>query len=492
MRFSLALVFLFAASLTHSASILCPDGLTYGIDSITDCAINITAPGVASITDGSGIISATADAQAATPGTAYQWTSNSTHPPGCTAANYTYAALTDALLTTRQTAIKARQKCMNWKTMVAGTGSVDSGSATASEGLFSIVVDSEAINPTTKYYTQLFVLGGAAGDEKMSAMETVEWTTTAPTPGTVLSGLQRYIKDDGNNNNDGLSDDQARLTLALGCPSSLTAGTDCNLKTGDTWTERMVVGHAGLSTDWAVVRCYKMSGGDPYACESGDTKPIIQGPMDQAKLTAGTEDYSNQKYNDEGTTINTGLYEVPQTGDYTEHQNLQIQNGRGRGFKFDGGSNVSTAGEVGGLHHIKVVGVKVINFARNPLMVLRDVSDVVIRDSEFSHTTTCDMQRNMGDLSIKTESCANAGWSGGVHMSNGTKRVLVENNDIQKGIDEGAKVLLDGRNASIAGYEKGNFLNPTILENFRRGDVRFWNHHELGERQPEYEPKRKF
>lgn len=36
---------------------------------------------------------------------------------------------------------------------------------------------------------------------------------------------------------------------------------------------------------------------------------------------------------------------------------------------------------------------------------------------------------------------------------------------IQKGIDEGAKVLLDGRNAKISGYEKGNFITPTILEN---------------------------
>lgn len=36
---------------------------------------------------------------------------------------------------------------------------------------------------------------------------------------------------------------------------------------------------------------------------------------------------------------------------------------------------------------------------------------------------------------------------------------------IQKGIDEGANVLLDGRNTSISGYEKGNFLTPTILEN---------------------------
>ncbi|GGW29092.1 CoA-acylating methylmalonate-semialdehyde dehydrogenase [Arenibacter certesii] len=36
---------------------------------------------------------------------------------------------------------------------------------------------------------------------------------------------------------------------------------------------------------------------------------------------------------------------------------------------------------------------------------------------------------------------------------------------IQKGIDEGANLLLDGRNAHISGYERGNFLTPTILEN---------------------------
>ena len=36
---------------------------------------------------------------------------------------------------------------------------------------------------------------------------------------------------------------------------------------------------------------------------------------------------------------------------------------------------------------------------------------------------------------------------------------------IQKGLDEGATALLDGRNTSVSGYEKGNFLSPTILEN---------------------------
>ncbi|MEQ9670825.1 CoA-acylating methylmalonate-semialdehyde dehydrogenase [Coleofasciculus sp. G2-EDA-02] len=36
---------------------------------------------------------------------------------------------------------------------------------------------------------------------------------------------------------------------------------------------------------------------------------------------------------------------------------------------------------------------------------------------------------------------------------------------IQQGADEGAKVLVDGRNAKISGYEQGNFIRPTILQN---------------------------
>ena len=36
---------------------------------------------------------------------------------------------------------------------------------------------------------------------------------------------------------------------------------------------------------------------------------------------------------------------------------------------------------------------------------------------------------------------------------------------IAKGMAEGAELLLDGRNAIISGYESGNFIKPTILEN---------------------------
>jgi malonate-semialdehyde dehydrogenase (acetylating)/methylmalonate-semialdehyde dehydrogenase len=40
---------------------------------------------------------------------------------------------------------------------------------------------------------------------------------------------------------------------------------------------------------------------------------------------------------------------------------------------------------------------------------------------------------------------------------------------IQKGLDEGARLLVDGRNAVIPGYEKGYFLRPTILDDVPPG-----------------------
>ncbi len=40
---------------------------------------------------------------------------------------------------------------------------------------------------------------------------------------------------------------------------------------------------------------------------------------------------------------------------------------------------------------------------------------------------------------------------------------------IEQGISEGAELLLDGRNPEISGYEKGNFIKPTILEGVATG-----------------------
>jgi malonate-semialdehyde dehydrogenase (acetylating)/methylmalonate-semialdehyde dehydrogenase len=39
---------------------------------------------------------------------------------------------------------------------------------------------------------------------------------------------------------------------------------------------------------------------------------------------------------------------------------------------------------------------------------------------------------------------------------------------IQKGLEEGAKMVVDGRNTVVFGYERGNFVRPTILSDVPR------------------------
>jgi malonate-semialdehyde dehydrogenase (acetylating)/methylmalonate-semialdehyde dehydrogenase len=39
---------------------------------------------------------------------------------------------------------------------------------------------------------------------------------------------------------------------------------------------------------------------------------------------------------------------------------------------------------------------------------------------------------------------------------------------IDKGVSEGAQLLLDGRNKPVAGYEEGYFIHPTVLDNVRQ------------------------
>jgi malonate-semialdehyde dehydrogenase (acetylating)/methylmalonate-semialdehyde dehydrogenase len=50
---------------------------------------------------------------------------------------------------------------------------------------------------------------------------------------------------------------------------------------------------------------------------------------------------------------------------------------------------------------------------------------------------------------------------------------------IQKGVDEGAELLLDGRNLSVKGYEKGNFVGPTVF-NGVKSDMTIYNEEIFG------------
>ncbi|WP_200978392.1 CoA-acylating methylmalonate-semialdehyde dehydrogenase [Echinicola sp. 20G] len=122
--------------------------------------------------------------------------------------------------------------------------------------------------------------------------------------------------------------------------------------------------------------------------------------------------------------------------------------------------------------------------AKNPVVVLPDadieVTSKIITDSVYG----CAGQRCLAASTIITVGDQNGTIKEALYES-ASKRLtgygLEEKVDmgplisqaskerveklIQKGISEGAKVLLDGRNGPVAGYEKGNFIKPTILEN---------------------------
>lgn len=65
----------------------------------------------------------------------------------------------------------------------------------------------------------------------------------------------------------------------------------------------------------------------------------------------------------------------------------------------------------------------------------------------------------------------NAGWEPGADLGpvispESKKRIC---DLIESGVKEGAELLLDGRNIKVKGYEKGNFVGPTILANVKVG-----------------------
>jgi malonate-semialdehyde dehydrogenase (acetylating)/methylmalonate-semialdehyde dehydrogenase len=122
--------------------------------------------------------------------------------------------------------------------------------------------------------------------------------------------------------------------------------------------------------------------------------------------------------------------------------------------------------------------------AKNPIIILPDadieMSSKIIADSVYGCAgqrclaastiiTVGDDKREIKDAiyeAVKSRTIG-YGWDDGISMgpvitAESKHRIT---NLIQQGLDEGASALLDGRKTSVLGYENGNFLSPTILEN---------------------------
>jgi len=120
--------------------------------------------------------------------------------------------------------------------------------------------------------------------------------------------------------------------------------------------------------------------------------------------------------------------------------------------------------------------------AKNPIVVLPDadieMTSKIVGDSVYG----CAGQRCLAASVVVTvadkgdiresiyETAKNKITGNGLHEGVDMGPVITKESKkrieqlIQAGIDEGANPILDGRNATIKGYDNGNFVTPTILE----------------------------
>ena len=126
--------------------------------------------------------------------------------------------------------------------------------------------------------------------------------------------------------------------------------------------------------------------------------------------------------------------------------------------------------------------------AKNPTIVLPDadleMTTKILADSVFGNagqrclatslTITVGEARNMFTEAIADDAISRVvgyGLDDGVQMGPVITPQSKERIQglIQAGADEGATLLVDGRNPSIEGYENGNFIRPTILQDIPPG-----------------------
>ncbi len=126
--------------------------------------------------------------------------------------------------------------------------------------------------------------------------------------------------------------------------------------------------------------------------------------------------------------------------------------------------------------------------AKNPLIILPDadvsLTTSIVTDSAFGNAgqrcLAASLAITVGEASqIFTPALAEAaasrvvgyGLDKGVQMGpviTPQSKSRIEGL-IEKGLEEGAKLVVDGRDAVVSGYERGNFLRPTILSGIPRG-----------------------
>ena len=208
----------------------------------------------------------------------------------------------------------------------------------------------------------------------------------------------------------------------------------------------------------------------PYALACGNSyiiKPSEKVPLTMTKIVALMEQLDLPK----------GVLNVVQGG--REVVDALLEHPIIKGISFVGSSTVAKYVYAKGAANGKRVQAQ--GGAKNPVIILPDadvdMTTQIVIDSVYgcagqrclaaSTIVTVGDHKEITDSLVENVKLRKTGFGldadsqmGPVITADSKNRV---NHLIDKGVKEGGKLLVDGRNAQISGYENGNFIKPTII-----------------------------
>lgn len=209
----------------------------------------------------------------------------------------------------------------------------------------------------------------------------------------------------------------------------------------------------------------------PYALACGNSyiiKPSEKVPLTMTKIVGLMEQLDLPK----------GVIGLVQGG--RETVDALLEHPVIKGISFVGSSNIARYVYSKGAAHGKRVQAQ--GGAKNPVIVLPDadidMTTQIITDSVFgcagqrclaaSTIITVGEHKDITESLVESTRNRKTGFGldndvlmGPVITAESKSRI---NQLIEKGISEGGRMLVDGRNARIMGYENGNFIEPSIIE----------------------------